>query len=32
MIIKYIDEDITLKNLLLVSRDFNDILKEDVLK
>jgi len=30
--IKFIDEDITLRNLLLCCRDFNDIFKEDVYK
>lgn len=32
MVIKYIDEDITLRNLLLVNRDFKDILEKEVLK
>ena len=30
--IKYIDSDITLRNILLVSKDFNDILLTEVLK
>ena len=30
--IKYIDSDITLRNILLVSKDFNDILSNEVLK
>ena len=30
--IKFIDDDVTLRNILLCSRDFNDILKDEVLK
>ena len=30
--IKYIDSDITLRNILVVSKDFNDILIQEVLK
>lgn len=30
--IKFVDSDATLKNLLLVCRDFNDILKPTILK
>jgi len=30
--IKYVGEDETLRNLLLCSRDFNDILRDEVLK
>ena len=30
--IKYIDSDITLRNILMVSKDFNDILIREVLK
>ena len=30
--VKYIDNDITLKNILLVSKDFNEILQRVVLK
>lgn len=32
MMIKFVDKDSTLKNLLLVCRDFNDILKPSILK
>lgn len=32
MTIKFIDSDKTLRDLLLVSRDFNDILKPEILK
>jgi hypothetical protein len=32
MTIKFVDKDSTLRNLLLVCRDFNDILKPAVLK
>lgn len=32
MTIKFIDSDITLRNLLLLSRDFNEILRNEVLK
>ena len=30
--IKYVDSDVTLRNLLMVSKDFNDILLREVLK
>ena len=32
MTIKFIDDDIILRNILLVCRDFNELLKEEVLK
>ena len=32
MMIKFVDKDSTLRNLLLVCRDFNDILKPAILK
>lgn len=32
MTIKYIDNDKILRNLLLVCRDFNELLKDEILK
>ena len=32
MTIKYIDSDTTLRNVLLLCRDFNDLLKPEILK
>jgi hypothetical protein len=32
MTIQFIDDDVTLRNMLLVCRDFNDLLSEEVLK
>jgi hypothetical protein len=32
MTIKYIDKDETLRNLLLLGKDYNDMLKHEVLK
>lgn len=32
MTIQYIDSDSTLRNMLLVCRDFNELLKDEVLK
>jgi len=32
MTIKFIDDDMTLRNLLLLSRDYNEVLINEVLK
>lgn len=32
MTIRYIDSDITLRNILCVCRDFNDLLRDEILK